>query len=104
MKKDQYLDYPTFITRIKQHDCEYTKLDIIFNQSDHRCWSVLLSPNDKNIIVTYSINKNSVGNNVFDILTSERTYIDVEQDDIHIILTTLLGNATVTTIIESNEQ
>jgi len=101
--KDTYLDYPTFAGKIEQFECEIYKLDVIYNHADHRCWTAIINPKKDNIIVTYGINKYGPGTRYFDILASEKTMIDVYQDDVYSIIESMLGKGLITTIFKTEE-
>ena len=102
--RDTYLDYPTFLGKVRQYECQVQKLDLVYHQSDHRCWSAVINPGKENIIVTYGINKYGPGTRFFDVVTSDRVHTDVYQEDVYPMLETLLGKGIVTTYFESNEQ
>jgi len=101
--RDTYLDYPTFLGKIKHYECNVQKLDIIYHPSDHRCWTALINPEKENIIITYGINKYGPGSRYFDILTSTKTMLDVYQEDVYPIIENLLGKGITTTLFEINE-
>lgn len=81
-----YIDYTTFESAIKNLGLSCTKLDIIYNVSDHRCWTAIINPGQNNILVTFSINKHKLGDHYFDIITDNRTAMDVWTDDIYDII------------------
>lgn len=58
-----------FIQQIKDlFGYDVKVLDINYNNSDSRVWSVLISPSEKNLIVTFHINKEYFKHKCFDIL------------------------------------
>ena len=90
MKK--YIDYPTFESNIKAFGATSAKLDVIYNHSDHRCWSAVVDPGKSNIIVTFTLNKGDHGTYYFDIITQDRTSMDIYVDDIYDIISDLVGH------------
>jgi hypothetical protein len=101
--KDNYLDYQTFKSKAQQYECEILKMDIIYHLSDHRCWSAIINPGKENIIVTYGINKYGPGTRYFDVITSDRIYSDVYQDDIYALLESFLGKGITTIYFDLNQ-
>lgn len=60
-----------------EENCEATseKLNIIYNESDTRCWTAIVEPGNSNIFVTYHTNKGELGNRGFDIVSKRRTIL-----------------------------
>lgn len=85
-----YIDYNTFESHVKNLDANCFKLDINYNMADHRCWSAVVNPGQENIIVTFTMNKDRYGTYFFDIITQDRTSMDVYAVDIYDILGDLL--------------
>jgi len=76
------MDYHTFAGKVKNSNCSITRLDLIYNQTDCRCWSAIINQGKENIIVTYSVNRSEFGSKEFDILSSNRILTDIEPDDV----------------------
>lgn len=97
----QYIDYHSFETEIKNLGFEITKLDINYNQSDHRCWSAIINPSKDNLIATFTINKYQYGSHYFDLITQNRTVMDIFTSDIYDIITDMIGKTPVVISFES---
>lgn len=91
-----YIDYNTFESHVKNLGADVTKLDVIYNMADHRCWTALINPLKENILVTFTMNKDRFGTYLFDIITQDRTSLDVFAVDIYDILGDMLHKNTVT--------
>lgn len=76
------MDYHTFVGKVKNANCSVTKLDLVYNQADCRCWSAIVNQGKENIIVTFNVNRSELGSKEFDILSSNRILTDVEPEDI----------------------
>jgi hypothetical protein len=77
------MDYNTFAGKIKSADCSVSKLDIVYNYTDCRCWSAIVNQGSDNIVVTYNVNRSELGSQAFDIFSSTRILTDVEPEDIY---------------------
>ncbi len=91
MRKETYISYEVFQAQIGKFNYKSTKLDVVFNTSDHRCWAALISPEKENIFVVHSVNKYDLGDSYFDIITQDKLITDVDLEDIYDELGVLLG-------------
>jgi hypothetical protein len=80
------MDYHTFAGKVKNSNCSVLKLDLVYNQTDCRCWSAIVNQGKENIIVTYSVNRSEHGSREFDILSSNRILTDVDPEDVFDII------------------
>lgn len=103
MYNPEITEYPVFLTKIAKIDLKVQKLDIIYNKVDSRCWSAIVDPIDQNIIVTYHINKLEFGDRVYDIVTSTKSYIDIEEHQIYELLEDLTRKTQTIVYVDSNE-
>jgi len=76
------MDYNTFAGKVRNSECSVSKLDLVYNHTDCRCWSAIVNQGKDNIIVTYSVNRSELGSQSFDILSSNKILTDVEPEDI----------------------
>lgn len=88
------VDYSTFTQNLAKFDTQTFKLDIYYNKGDSRCWTALVNQKEDNVIVTYHINKEQFGDHSFDILSSERTFLNIEPEFIYDILDEILTKNT----------
>jgi hypothetical protein len=102
--RNTYIDYQTFASTLKNTGFTVAKLDIIYNISDHRSWTAVVNPDSHNILVTYTINKNGVGNRYFDIIANNKVLLDVYVEDIYQVIENLTGIKTTTTYFDNHEQ
>lgn len=91
MIKDLYVDYATFASKIKHMEVNVLKLDIVYNQSDHRCWTAVINPGRENIVVTFHVNKYGYKNSFyFDILFQDKVYLDIYVEDIYDVIQNII--------------
>jgi hypothetical protein len=90
-----YIDYNTFESHVKNLGYQVFKLDVNYNQADHRCWTAVINPGAENFLVTFTINKGNFGAHYFDLVTQDRTIMDIYTSDIYDIITDLLGKTPV---------
>ena len=93
------MDYNSFAGKIRNSDCSVTKLDLVYNHTDCRCWSALVNQGKENIIVTYSVNRSEFGSQVFDILSSNKILTDIEPEDIFDVIELTLTKPIYTEVI-----
>jgi hypothetical protein len=68
--------------------------------ADCRCWTAVINPESDNILVTFVVNRLKHGSYYFDIITQDRTSLDVYAADIYDILSDLTGRTHVTLELE----
>lgn len=83
MIKYPIVEYKTFEDNIKRYELTSTKLDMIYNISDHRYWSAIINFGKENILVTFHVNKSNIGNRYFDLISSDRVITNVLVEDIY---------------------
>lgn len=71
-----------FTDRIRQMGHISQPLDVNYSRADNRVYSVLISPGDKNIIVTYFRNRFDMGNDGYDIITERKTYFNIKSSNV----------------------
>lgn len=98
--RNTYIDYQAFSSILKDNGCTVSKLDIIYNISDHRSWTAVVNSGTDNIIVTYTINKNGIGNRYFDVITDKKVLTDIYVEDIYQVIEKLTGAGINTTYFE----
>jgi hypothetical protein len=76
------MEYHSFAGKVKNANCSVTKLDLVYNQADCRCWSAIVNQGNENIIVTFNVNRSELGSKEFDILSSNRILTDVDPEDV----------------------
>jgi hypothetical protein len=86
------MDYKTFSEKVRNSECSLTKLDLIYNHIDSRCWSAIINQGKDNIIVTYSINRSDLGSQVFDVFSSSKILTDIEAEDIYDVIEFMVSN------------
>lgn len=84
------LAYEDFVRNLANVNAKPFKLDIYYNRGDSRCWSALLNQGTDNVIVTYQINKDYLGHQCIDILSSDRTMVGIEPEYVYDILDEIL--------------
>lgn len=84
------MEYLKFADNVKKIDCSVLKLDVAYNHADSRCWSALLNQGKDNIVITHHLNKNDYGEQLFDILSSDKIITDVELEDLYDTLDLLI--------------
>jgi hypothetical protein len=84
------MKYEEFSKRLKEMTgLQSLKLDIVYHESDSRCWTALIGEGTNNILVTFHINRGDFGDKNFDILASRRQLIEVPVSEIFELLSTL---------------
>lgn len=68
------------------------KLNVIYNESDTRCWTAIVRSGKDNIFVTYHVNKEEYGNRGFDILAGRQMKFMVPSSEVFGELNQILGN------------
>jgi hypothetical protein len=76
------MDYNTFAGKVRSAECSVSKLDLVYNHTDCRCWSAIVNQGKENIIVTYNVNRSELGSQAFDIFSSTKILTDVEPEDV----------------------
>lgn len=71
MKYDQFEK----LIKGKDNPKSVYKLDIVYADWDSRCWTALVG--DEKFIVTFHVNRGDLRNESFDLLSSNRNYIDI---------------------------
>ena len=95
------MDYNSFAGKLKKTNCTVTKIELSYNQGDHRCWSSLINKDTDNIIVTHSINRYDFGTECFDVQSSSKFLMDVETDDIYDTIDLLLSKSFISSETEN---
>jgi hypothetical protein len=85
------MDYNTFVGKLKKYNCSVVKSDILYNQTDCRCWTAIINQKTDNIIVTYNINRSDLGSQHFDIISSNKISTDVEIDEVYDFIDVLIN-------------
>ena len=67
-----------------------TKLDILYNEADSRCWSAVIGKDSENLMVTFHINRGDLGNKNFDLLGSNKQLIEVPEWNIYSTISSLV--------------
>jgi DNA-binding sugar fermentation-stimulating protein len=80
---NETLDFPTFKGKLGKYDITASKMDIYYKQHDPRAWTAIINSGVENILVTYFINRNDIGERNFDIITENKSYKEVEEEDIY---------------------
>jgi hypothetical protein len=96
------MDYNTFAGKVRSADCSVSKLDLVYNHTDCRCWSAIVNQGSDNVIVTYNVNRSELGSQAFDIFSSTKILTDVEPEDVCDVVEFMLTkpNIAVATEIE----
>jgi|TARA_R110000803_G_scaffold35933_2_gene77436 hypothetical protein len=83
--------YDEFSSQLRT-ECGLTsaKLDIHYNESDHRCWTALIGRDTANVFVTFNVNRGDRGIKNYDILGDGRQLVEVHPSDIFEILSDIL--------------
>jgi hypothetical protein len=76
------MDYNNFAGRLKNTNLTVQRMNISYPQIDTRCWTAIINKGTDNIFVTYNVNRNDIGTQYFDILSSDKTLANVEYEDI----------------------
>ena len=97
------LNYTNFAIDIKKYHMECSKLDIIHNISDARCWTAIVNPGKDNIIVSFLANKLEVGDRTFDLQASNLIISDILPEDIYDVLSRLTQTNTDREIVIESE-
>lgn len=97
------MDYNTFAGKVKSSDCSVTKLDLVYNQADCRCWSALINQGKDNIVVTHVINRFDYGSQLFDIFTPNKVLTDVETEDVFDTIELLVNKLVISEEISTEE-
>jgi hypothetical protein len=84
------LSYEDFVRNLANVSARPQKLDIYYNKVDSRCWSALLNQGTDNVIVTFHLNKDHLGHQCIDIMSSSRTMIGIEPEYVYDIIDELL--------------
>ncbi len=85
------MKYDEFSKRLKETTgLQSLKLDIVYHESDSRCWTALIGEGVNNILVTFHINRRDFGNKNFDIMASRRQLIEVPVSEAFEIIETLV--------------
>ena len=71
-----------FTDKIRQMGHISQPLDISYSRADNRVWSILISPGEKNVIVSYYKNRKDLGEYGFDILAEKRNYFNIKYTNI----------------------
>jgi hypothetical protein len=66
-------------------------MDIYYTRGDSRCWTAILNQGKDNILVTYHYNKDYLGHQCIDILSSERSMIGIEPEYVYDIIEELVN-------------
>lgn len=98
-----YIDYQSFASRIRSNGSSVTKLDFSYSIADTRCWSAIVNQGTDNIIVNFVTNRYQLGNQYFDILTSNKVITDIYTDDIYDVITSITKKAAPETVYFNNE-
>lgn len=68
--------------------CE--KVGVIYNESDHRCWTALIGKDTTNVLVTFHVNRGDRGVKNFDILGDRRQIVEVHTSDVFELISELV--------------
>ena len=66
------------------------KLDVVYNEGDSRCWTALISRNSDNILITFHVNREFLGDKNYDVLANRKTFFNVSSLDIWEIIASLV--------------
>ena len=85
------MKYEDFSDRLKS-DCGITseKLDIVYNESDSRCWTALIGKESTNIFVTFHVNRGDLRIKNFDILGNRKQMVEVPTSEVFGIISELV--------------
>lgn len=86
----EMVDFSTFHSKMTNYGCKCVKLDVIYNVSDHRCWTAIINPSQENIVVTFHMNRTDLGERMFDVQTQNDVFEDIYTDSIYDLIESLL--------------
>ncbi len=80
------LSIEDFKKNLSNVDVKVVESGFYYNRADSRCWTLRLNPDTDNIWVTYHVNKEYLGDQSVDILSSEKTMIGIEPEYVYDII------------------
>ena len=83
------ITYKDFYEKCRDWEWVVEKLDIMYNESDSRCWTAVVNtvvdaePQNDNILVTLHVNKERFPSQCFDVHGYKRTVESVHFEDVY---------------------
>ncbi len=91
-QRTEILDYQAFINGLGKLNISVSKLDIGYNRADSRCWTAVINPGKDNVLVTFHANKRHLGDQTFDVISSEKIYTDLDPEFVYDVIDQTLEN------------
>lgn len=90
--KNSKLDLKAVTSFLSEMDLTYSVLSIPYGRHDCRVWTVQVDPQKLNFLLTCCVNRSSLNEVTFDILTNKEPIIDIHADDLFSQIQILISN------------
>jgi len=72
-----------FIEKIRQMGYISQPLEAKYTRADNRVWTVLISPGEQNILVTFYKNRNDLGDYGFDVISEKQKLFGITHNNVY---------------------
>lgn len=80
---NRYMDIEGFSSKVREMGYPITRLPLNYSKGDNRVWGVAVSAGDQNVLVFYYRNRTELGDQGFDVLSSNRNYFGISAYEIY---------------------